>query len=176
MDLDLAHLKGWIGRTAEADDIVTPRLVAEFRSIFQPNLAPTPDDEAPPGFHWLLSPAIVPMSEIGPDGHPQRGGFLPPVPLPRRMWAGGEVEIRGALRVGEAVRRLSRIEDVTAKHGRSGTLCFVAVRHDYETARGVMISERHDIVYREADPARPAAPAAPANPPPAASEPRRADR
>ena len=171
MELDLDHLRGWIGQEAEAEDIVTPRLVAEFRSIFEPHFLATPDGEAPPGFHWLLSPAIVPMTAVGADGHPERGGFLPPVPLPRRMWAGGAVETRGPLRVGDTVRRRSRIADVSAKQGRSGALCFVAVRHDYETDRGTVISERHDIVYRDSDAAGPATATAPVTPAPATPAP-----
>lgn len=151
MSVDIAHLRGWIGREAESVDLVTPRLADEFRATFAPNLAETDEGEAPLAIHWCLSPAIVPAAEIGPDGHPKRGGFLPPVPLPRRMWAGGEVEIHGGLRVGDSVTRRSTIADVSLKEGRSGALCFVAVRHEYLTARGLAISERHDIVYRDAE-------------------------
>lgn len=176
MSFDIAHLRGWIGREAEAVDLVTPRLAEEFRATFAPHLADRRDGAPPLAIHWCLSPAIVPASEIGPDGHPERGGFLPPVPLPRRMWAGGEVEIHDGLRIGDAVTRRSTIEDVSAKEGRSGALCFVAVRHEYRTARGLALSERHDIVYREAEtrtlssgpPSRPAAQAP-------RDEPRRAD-
>ena len=138
--------------------MVTPRLLAEFRATFAPALAKTAPDQTPPAFHWCLSPAIVPAAEVGPDGHPKRGGFLPPVPLPRRMWAGGEVEIRAPFRVGDTVTRRSTIADVSMKEGRSGTLCFVAVRHEYFTERGLAVSERHDIVYRDAEPKRPSLP------------------
>ncbi len=151
MSVDIAHLRGWIGREAEAVDLVTPRLADEFRATFAPNLARADEGDAPLAIHWCLSPAIVPADEIGPDGHPKRGGFLPPVPLPRRMWAGGAVEIHAGLRVGDSVTRRSTIEDVSLKEGRSGALCFVAVRHEYLTARGLAVSERHDIVYREAE-------------------------
>ena len=99
--------------------------------------------------HWCLAPAVVPASELGPDGHPARGGFLPPVPLPRRMWAGGELEFFDTLRVGDEVTRTSRIKDVTMKTGSTGTLCFVAVDHELTTPRGTAIRERHDIVYRD---------------------------
>jgi 3-methylfumaryl-CoA hydratase len=107
------------------------------------------------------------MSELGPDGHPTRGGFLPPVPLPRRMWAGGEIEFFDSLRVGDEVTRTSRIADVTMKSGSTGVLCFVSVDHLITTPRGTAIRERHDIVYRDVSTA-PAAPAKPAAPPPAA--------
>lgn len=177
MSVDIDHLRGWIGREAEAVDLVTPRLAAEFRATFAPSLAATDEGEAPLAIHWCLSPAIVPAAEVGPDGHPKRGGFLPPVPLPRRMWAGGEVEIHGPLRVGDSVTRRSTIEDVRLKEGRSGALCFVAVRHEYLTARGLAVSERHDIVYREAETSAPAAPVGktPAKPAPPKPEPRHAD-
>ncbi|MGB3274115.1 MAG: MaoC family dehydratase N-terminal domain-containing protein, partial [Xanthobacteraceae bacterium] len=88
----------------------------------------------------------------GPDGHPARGGFLPPVPLPRRMWAGGQLEFIDAMRVGDEVTRTSRIGDVTEKQGSTGTLCFVTVEHTLTTPRGVAVRERQDIVYREPPP------------------------
>ena len=89
------------------------------------------------------------MSLLGPDGHPTRGGFLPPVPLPRRMWAGGELEFLDSLRVGDEATRASRIADVTVKTGSTGTLCFVSVEHLVTTPRGTAIRERQDIVYRD---------------------------
>ena len=157
--MDEALLRSWIGRTAEATDIVTPRLAEEFLATFAPHLGAAAG-EAPLGIHWCLSPAVAPADGLGHDGHPPKGGFLPPVPLPRRMWAGGEVEVRGPLLVGDTVVRRSCIEDVRVKTGRTGTLCFVAVRHEYDAGRGVAVSERHDIVYREATTGA-AAPAAP---------------
>ena len=159
-ELDVPLLRSWIGRTAEATDIITPRLADEFLATFAPHLG-TQDGQAPLGIHWCLSPAIAPADGLGHDGHPPKGGFLPPVPLPRRMWAGGEMAVHGPLQVGDTVVRRSRIEDVTVKAGRTGKLCFVAVRHEYDAGRGVAISERHDIVYRDATSSN-AAPAAPA--------------
>lgn len=170
MLLDIDHLKTWIGRTEEASDIVTPRLVESFHATFAPHLAPCPAGDAPLALHWCLSPRIAAMNAIGVDGHPAKGDFLPPVPLPRRMWAGGLIETVAPLRTGDTVTRGSRIGDVSAKEGRSGALCFVAVHHDIVSPRGVALRERHDIVYRDA-----AAPGAPANPVPAAVEPQAAD-
>ncbi|WP_289052634.1 MaoC family dehydratase N-terminal domain-containing protein, partial [uncultured Methylobacterium sp.] len=103
-----------------------------------------------------------------PDGHAAKGGFLPPVPLPRRMWAGGEIETLAPLRVGDRVVRRETVSDVAVKHGRTGTLCFVTVRHEYETARGLAIRDRQDIVYREAS--RPGDAAPTAKPVPAEDE------
>jgi 3-methylfumaryl-CoA hydratase len=158
--LDLDHLRQWIGRSSEASDTVTAQLVKGLRAtLFQEIGEPAAGDPAPFTVHWCLAQPVFPMSMLGPDGHPTRGGFLPPVPLPRRMWAGGEVEFLDSLRVGDEARRTSRIADVTVKTGSTGTLCFVAVEHLVSTPRGTAIRERQDIVYREMGGAPPAAPA-----------------
>jgi 3-methylfumaryl-CoA hydratase len=159
----------WIGRRSESEDLVTERLVASYRAIFGPHLADVPAGAAPLGLHWCLSPAIAPMPELGPDGHPAKNRDLPPVPQPRRMWAGGMMETLGELRIGDIVRRVSTIADVARKVGRSGELWFVTVNHEYGTERGCAIRERHDIVYREAAGPRP--PAAAARPDPAPARP-----
>jgi 3-methylfumaryl-CoA hydratase len=164
--LDLDHLRQWVGRTQEASDTVTAQLVKGLRAtLFQEIGEPKTGDVAPFTVHWCLAQPVFPMSELGPDGHPARGGFLPPVPLPRRMWAGGELEIVDALRVGDEAKRTSRISDVSVKTGSTGTLCFVAVEHVVTTPRGVAIRERHDIVYREMTSGAAAAPKAPPPPP-----------
>ena len=167
--LDIDHLRQWIGRSHQAADIVTAQLVKGLRAtLFQEIGEPKPGDAAPFTVHWCLAPQVYPMSELGPDGHPTRGGFLPPVPLPRRMWAGGELEFFDALRVGDEVTRTSRISDVTMKTGSTGTLCFVSVDHLLTTPRGMAIRERHDIVYRDIPTAPAPAPAKPAPAPPVA--------
>jgi 3-methylfumaryl-CoA hydratase len=150
MNIDIAHLRSWIGRTSEARDIVTPRLAASFLAVMDDPGEPQDGDAAPIGLHWCLMPAIVPMSRLGADGHPARGEFLPPVPLPRRMWAGGQLDFATPLCVGDSVVRHSRVEDVVLKDGRSGPLVFVTVSHVYRTPRGVAITERQDLVYRDA--------------------------
>ena len=162
MDLDIDHLRGWIGATRESHDEISPRLANALAAVLDEDPGLTLGDLAPAGIQWCLSPEIAPMHGLGPDGHPARGGFLPPVPLPRRMWAGGELEFLGDFRVGDAVRRVSRVGDVTAKSGRTGALCFVTVHHDYHGPRGLALRERHDIVYRGAD--APAAGTPPAPP------------
>jgi 3-methylfumaryl-CoA hydratase len=168
--LDLDHLRQWIGRSTEATDTVTAQLVRGLRAtLFLDIGAPKTGDAAPFTVHWCLAQPVAPMSELGPDGHPARGGFLPPVPLPRRMWAGGELEFLDGLRVGDEATRTSEIADVTMKTGSTGTLCFVAVKHTISTARGVAIRERQDIVYRDVPTAAAsAAPAKPASAPPPA--------
>ena len=166
---DLDHLRGWIGKTTEASDIVTAHLVMGLRAtLFQEIGEPKKGDPAPWTTHWCLAQPVFPMSELSQDGHPTRGGFLPPVPLPRRMWAGGELQFFDTMRVGDEVKRHSRISDVTMKTGSTGVLCFVAVEHEITTPRGMAIRERHDIVYRDMSSTAPAAPAKTPPPPPAA--------
>lgn len=168
MSIDLDALKRWTGRTEEAADLVTPRLVRSFEATFAPHLAPYAEGEAPLALHWCLAPPIAPMGAIGTDGHAAKGEFLPPVPLPRRMWAGGTIETLAPLRTGDEVTRRSVIGDISYKQGRTGPLCFVAVDHELVTPRGVALRERHNIVYREAaKPGTPASPAAPEQPRPA---------
>ena len=160
--LDLDHLRQWIGRTSEARDIVTAQLVKGLRAtLFQEIGEPKPGDAAPWTAHWCLAQPVFPMSQLSQDGHPTRGGFLPPVPLPRRMWAGGELEFFAPLRVGDEMTRTSRIADVTMKTGSTGVLCFVSVDHLITTPRGAAVRERQDIVYRDISTAPSSAPAKP---------------
>ena len=164
--LDIDHLRQWIGRTQDASDTVTAQLVKGLRAtLFQEVGEPKAGDVAPFTVHWCLAQPVFPMSELGTDGHPARGGFLPPVPLPRRMWAGGELEIVDALRVGDEAKRSSRISDVSVKTGSTGTLCFVSVEHLITSSRGTAIRERQDIVYRELTGGASAPPKAPPPPP-----------
>jgi len=168
---DIDHLRQWIGRTQDASDVITAQLVKGLRATLFLDIGnPTVGDIAPFTTHWCLAQPVAPMSEIGIDGHPARGGFLPPVPLPRRMWAGGQIEFIDPLRVGDTVTRSSRISDVTMKTGSTGALCFVSVDHTITTPRGTAIRERHDIVYRDIAPAgdAKAAPAPTPAPAPAA--------
>jgi 3-methylfumaryl-CoA hydratase len=147
---DIDHLRRWVGRSQQARDIVTAHLVKGLRAtLFQDIGDPKPGDAAPFTAHWCLAQPVFPMSQLGPDGHPTRGGFLPPVPLPRRMWAGGELQILKPLRVGDEMTRSSVISDVTMKSGSTGVLCFVSVDHEITTSRGTAVRERQDIVYRD---------------------------
>ena len=147
--LALDELRGWIGRSQTATDVVNvvpARALAatlDLRRTFEEG------DALPPPWHWQYFLSMSPMAEVGPDGHPQRGGFLPPVPLPRRMWAGSRIEFHRPLRIGDAITRVSRIADVTLKEGRSGTLVFVKVRHEIAGPQGPALTEEHDIVYRD---------------------------
>lgn len=152
--MDLGHLESWIGRTETVADRVTPVPVqALAATLDRDDVAPRDGDVLPDLWHWLYFLPIAPGRELGPDGHPRRGGFLPPVALPRRMWAGGRYVFERDLHVGEAISRRSEILDVTAKTGRSGTLVFVKVGHVISGEDGIAIREEHDIVYRDVPPA-----------------------
>src|SRR6201990_3744768 len=124
--LDLDHLRQWIGRSTGASDVVTKYLVMGLRAtLFQEIGEPKAGDAAPWTTHWCLAQPVFPMSMLGPDGHPTRGGFLPPVPLAPRMWGGGELQVFDALRVGDAPKRTARISDVTIKTGSPRSPCCV---------------------------------------------------
>ena len=149
MSLDIDHLPQWIGRTESRADAITPTPIAALSATLdRDDPLPQPGDALPPLWHWLYFLPIHRQSELGEDGHPRRGGFLPPVSLPRRMWAGGRLEFHHPLRVGDAVTRTSRIVDVSRKDGRTGPLAFVLVRHEIADAHGIALAEEHDIVYR----------------------------
>ena len=149
MTADLDSLKQWIGRTETAIDYVTVPMVDRLSATLDRDDAfPKIGDPLPVGWHSTLFPRIVRHSQIGPDGHPQRGDFLPPVPLPRRMFAGKRTTFIAPLRVGDEVKRLSTIQNVTVKEGRSGRMVFVTVKTDISSPRGLAISEEQDIVYR----------------------------
>ncbi|PWL17620.1 protein dehydratase [Falsochrobactrum shanghaiense] len=164
--LDIDHLRSWLGREESIFDVITVDLVRKFNAtLYRTAAAPAEGEIAPPLIHFCLGQPAAPTSLLGADGHPQKGGFLPPIPLPRRMWAGGSFIFDGALRVGDRVRRVSRIADISVKEGRSGILCFVTVEHTLDVEGNIAVRERQDLVYREAVTggvaARPAAPAEP---------------
>jgi 3-methylfumaryl-CoA hydratase len=162
--LDLTHLQEWTGRTDTRTDKVTAVPFAAMSATLDLESGlPAPGAPLPPLWHWLYFLPLYRQSEVGPDGHALRGGFLPPVPLPRRMWAGGRLDFLQALRVGDAVERTSRIVKVDAKEGRSGPLVFVLVRHEISGPSGLAIVEEHDIVYRGEGGATAAGVPAPAN-------------
>jgi 3-methylfumaryl-CoA hydratase len=144
-------ISDWIGRTESRADVITAWPIAALNAALDYEAAePAPGDAVPPGWHWLYFLEATRARELGHDGHPRRGGFLPPVALPRRMWAGGRIEFRQPLRIGDRVRRDSTILNVERKAGRSGELVFVTVRHEVSVDGSVAVSEEHDIVYREA--------------------------
>ena len=150
---DAASLGDWIGKTETAlDDATAAPVRALAATLGRADPPPLPRTALPPLWHWLYFLPMHPAGELGEDGHARRGGFLPPVPLPRRMWAGGRLRwnLDNPLRVGDALRRDSRIASVGGKSGRSGELVFVTVVHELHNAQGLALTEEHDIVYRGA--------------------------
>ena len=164
--VDIDHLRGWVGRSETLEDRCAAARVRQLAATLDMDPAPWCDGaELPPLWHWIFSTPVSPLSQAGPDGHAARGGFLPPVPLPRRMWAGSHVEWLRMPRLGEALRRTSRIESVEAKEGKSGPLVFVAVAHEIASGGELLVRERQDIVYRDAPAAASPRPNPPAQPP-----------
>ena len=147
----IGHLSQWIGREERQTDVVSRDLARKFAATFDLQGDFADGDPAPRLIHFCLAQPSVLTSMLGEDGHPMRGGFLPAVPLPRRMWAGGSVDFTDDLRIGEEIRRVSRIADVVVKEGRTGTLCFVTVEHTVDVDDRVVLRERQDIVYRGMD-------------------------
>lgn len=145
-----ARLDQWVGKKESRHDVAHAWPVAALAATLDRNdPEPRAGESIPLGWHWLYFLDAKPASELGPDGHPRRGGFLPPIPLPRRMWAGGRLEFLRPLRVGEPLRRDSEIVSIEAKQGRSGALVFVTVRHLVFGNGMLAAREEHDIVYRD---------------------------
>jgi len=150
----------WIGKTETSTDIVTAGPVMGLSATLdREDPPPQPGDPLPPLWHWLYFLDRHRASELGPDGHARRGGWLPPISLPRRMWAGSRFEFHHPLCIGDHMTRETRVIDIQEKTGRSGPLVFVVVRHEISTSAGWAIAEEHDIVYRYHGPAAPVQPA-----------------
>ena len=165
--IDLAGLRDWVGRERQDRDVAHVRHAALMAATLgMPGPAPAAGDALPPLWHWIYFLEGRPPAELGRDGHPARGGFLPPVPLANRMWAGGRVSFEAPVALGEAVERHSRIASVESKTGKSGPLVFVTVVHEIRSRGRRCVVEEHDIVYRDPPAAGTASPAG-VEPPPA---------
>jgi 3-methylfumaryl-CoA hydratase len=155
--LDTLALQDWVGRQEICYANITPTQAQSMAAILDwDNTIQSMGHILPALWHWLYFLPTPKSSELDVDGHARRGGFLPPVPLPRRMWAGSRIKFQAPLRIGDSTRRVSTIKDVTSKQGGSGQLVFVTISHDIfvledngKTER-LAISEEQDIVYREA--------------------------
>ena len=147
--LDIDELGTWIGRTETAVDVIGPGPARRLQATLDRNPTFAPGDDLPPFWHYLYFNPEATASQLKQDGHERLGRFLPPVALPRRMWASGRVDITRPLRIGETATKTSTIRDVTMKQGNSGKLCFVTLDHDITVADEVCFSERQNIVYRE---------------------------
>lgn len=153
--IDIEHLRTWIGKSHSDEDQLSlrhARLMSATVDYHAPNRIQT-GCPLPPLWHWVFFLDGKPAGELGRDGHPARGGFLPPVPLPNRMWAGGRVAFLAPLPIGASVRKESSILKVDYKRGRSGDLVFVTVLHELKSQDNIaLLREEHDIVYKGATP------------------------
>jgi len=148
----LDNLRDWVGKTQTVEDFAAPWPArALIATLDEPDPEPRMGDPLPPLWHWLYFLEAAPASKIGPDGHGERGEFLPPIALPRRMWAGSRFVFEGEpLRIGDTARRVSEIKSIEPKTGSTGAMVFVTVKHTLSGAKGTALVEEHDIVYREA--------------------------
>jgi 3-methylfumaryl-CoA hydratase len=146
--LDTPLLQQWIGGTEAVSARIDSRTAATLAATLERPFSFAAGAALPPLWHWVYFWTAAPQCELGPDGHPQRGGFLPPVPLPRRMWAGGRLTFAAPLPIDAEATRTSVVHSVAAKTGLSGNLAFVTVKHDITHQGTTCITEEHDIVYR----------------------------
>ena len=148
------NLQDWTGRSETVEDIATATPYAALAATLDQSdiTRPAAGTPLPCLWHWLYFLPVYAQSDIGPDGHAKRGGFMPPVPLPRRMWAGSDFVFHQPLLVGDALQRTSTIAEVKEKSGRTGSLIFVKVRHEIRrnASLDVSLTEHHNIVYRAA--------------------------
>ena len=145
--------EAWVGGVRVREEIVAPWPARAFAATLDRDSGPYGmGARLPAGWHWLYFHDPVPASRLGPDGHEARGDFLPDVPLPGRMWAGGRLRFHGPLALGDRAKRTSTIERIVPKEGRSGPLVFVTVRHEIAGPEGLAVEEEQDIVYRGGSP------------------------
>jgi 3-methylfumaryl-CoA hydratase len=149
IDIDIDELKSWIGNEEVAYDEVSTNLETRFRATLDQDPGmPQRGEIASSGLHWALAPAVVKLSLLGKDSHPKKGEFLPPVPLPRRMWAGCQTKFFKPLRIGDQIKKISSVFDINLKNGKSGLLCFVTAKYEFYVNEELVIEEFHDLVYR----------------------------
>ena len=148
--VDIDHLRKWIGKIDNVTDYVTPIVEQRYRATLNMDIGNPKDGEpVTSGLHWMLGWNLVKNDELGVDSHPALGEFLPPVPLPRRMWAGSEIKVLKPIRVGDKVIKQSTVADIQVKEGRTGLLCFVTAEYNFLVNDEVTINEKHNIVYRD---------------------------
>lgn len=145
----MQEFEPWIGREETTSDVVTGDLIRKLHATLSRNIGHVAECQILPLLgHFCLAQPLVSTEELSEDGHPQKGEFLPPIPLLRRMWAGGQIRFHEPLREGDTVERTSRILSITYKEGRSGPLCFVSVRHRLSVHGRLVLEEVQDIVFR----------------------------
>lgn len=164
VDIDIDHLRGWVGREQVATQPIDAFPARALGALLDRAELPVLGDTLPLPWHWLYFHDTPTRAGTGVDGHPKRGGFMPPVPLARRMWASGGLKVEAPLRIGEAARKVSVVQAVELKEGKSGPLVFVTLRHEFHQAGRLCLSETQSLVYREAPVAAAPLPAGLADP------------
>lgn len=145
---NVSELNDWLGKSQTREAIIDARQ-AELLAVTLDQEVPQAGEPLPACWQWAWFNDCVRADGLGRDGHPKRGGFLPPVELPRRMWAGGSIEMLAPLRVGETVKKVSTIDAIKERDGNSGKLCIVTVGHDYFEGGKLCVREKQNLVYRE---------------------------
>ena len=157
MSAETLKLDDWVSRPDRAVDVVTATKAAGMAvTLDRDDTPPSDGDPLPPLWHWMFHAPMVRRAGLGRDGHPALGSFMPPVALPRRMFAGGRLRFLQPIRVGDTIERVGEVVSITPKQGRSGALVFVTVRYVISNEAGPAIEEEQDIVYREEQTASPA--------------------
>jgi 3-methylfumaryl-CoA hydratase len=150
---DLEALRPWIGRSESASDVAAPGPAALLAATLDRTRAPQAGDPLPIVWHWLYFLPATASRDLGEDGMARRGGLMPPIALPRRMWAGSRIEMRDPIRLGDALRQQATVSDIRSKEGRTGPLIFVRVVSEIHTPRGLALIEHRDVVFSEPSPA-----------------------
>lgn len=141
-------LQDWVGNKQEITDRIYPTPVKALALTLNYRDFPAQEgDPLPEIWYWLYFLPLAPMAEVGPDGHPKRGGFLPPIALERRMWAGSRLTFYRDLLIGETLWKTSEIVKISEKQGKTGGMVFVTVKHLIQSKNGVAAEEEQDIVY-----------------------------
>jgi 3-methylfumaryl-CoA hydratase len=146
--IDIDHLRSWVGRERMCEQLLAVYPAEALSATLDRQGAPLPGDALPPTWQWLYFNDHVRQSELGLDGHGKTGAFLPPVPLPRRMWAAGEFSCLHPLRLGAAAVRHSRVASVELKRGSTGELVFVTLEHQLRQDLQLCLVEKQHLVYR----------------------------
>ncbi|MDH3472816.1 MAG: MaoC family dehydratase N-terminal domain-containing protein [Rhodospirillales bacterium] len=147
----LEHWSRWIGRSEEQSDVIDVLRACAMQATLDVDGPPLREGDALPHlWHWLYFWSLAPHAALGPDGHAARGEFLPPIHLPRRMWAGGRITFTKPLKIGATATRQAKVADIKRKHGSSGQLVFVTIEYEIADAEGPCLKEIQDVVFREA--------------------------
>lgn len=154
MTLNIEQFKPWINKSEQAQEELSLWPVHNMMAALDvnPSQWPTIGDDLPATAHWNYFVPRVVQSKIDVDGHPVRGDFLPPIPLPRRMWAGSRIQYHQPMKMGQTIQKTSTIKDIKIKEGKSGSLAFVTVKHEYQNSSGLALTEEQDLVYRDPPP------------------------